>query len=134
MVDSSAQPGQRRSPQREAIQRVIERAAGPLTVRQIHARAKRRITNLGIATVYRNINLLLEADRIRTVTLSDGESRYESAGLGHHHHFKCRVCRKVYDLPGCQLANSVDTRLPEGFVAEEHEVTFHGTCPDCSAK
>jgi len=132
MAHPDAQPGQRRSPQREAIRRVIDRAAGPLTVQQIHSHAKRSIRNLGIATVYRNVNLLLDAGHIRTVTLSDGQARYESAELGHHHHFKCRVCRRVYDLPGCQLSKSVDTKLPDGFVAEEHEVTFHGTCPDCS--
>src|SRR5690606_18274023 len=90
--------GQRRTSQRDAITRVIREAPGPLTVDEIHARAKRRVRGLGIATVYRAVKLLLESGDIAAVTLPDGQTRYEAGDLGHHHHFRCRACGKVYDL------------------------------------
>ncbi len=124
--------GQRQTRQREAIGRVIEAATGPLTAREIHARAQEEMAGLGIATVYRTIKLLLEAREIKGVVLPSGEPRYESAGRGHHDHFLCRSCEQVFDL-GCPLRMARGTSLPGGFVVEDHEVTLFGLCPGCTA-
>jgi len=126
--------GQRQTAQRDAIAKVIRRARGPLTIGEIHARARRGLRSLGIATVYRNVNLLVKAGEIRTVVLPDGERRYESARLSHHHHFHCEVCRKVFDLAGCPVAISDGTTLPGGFLVRDHELTLHGLCPQCARR
>jgi Fur family ferric uptake transcriptional regulator len=124
--------GQRHTRQREIILSVILAAQGPLTVDEIHRRARRRLRTMGIATVYRTVKLLLEHDEIRTVILPDGQSRYESSHLKHHHHFRCRRCDRVYDLSGCMLSTAAGTTLPEGFIVEDHEVTLFGICPKCA--
>ena len=124
--------GQRRTRQREAIVRAIRSGDGPLTVPEIHVRARRSKRDLGIATVYRTVKLLLESGEIHQVVLPDGVSRYESADLDHHHHFRCRVCGTVYDLPGCMLMLGDRANLPQGFVVEDHELTLFGRCPDCA--
>ncbi|MCG3179768.1 MAG: Ferric uptake regulation protein [Phycisphaerae bacterium] len=128
------QIGQRKTQQRDAIAAVIRQSDGPLTIVEIHLRARRRVAGrqLGIATVYRTVNLLLQREVIHSVILGDGQTRYESAGLDHHHHFRCRVCRTVYDLPGCMLDPPAGARLPAGFRVETHELTLYGTCPRCS--
>jgi len=123
--------GERNTAQRAAITQAIRGAAGPLTVDEIHERARRQQPNLGIATVYRTVKLLLEADEIQTVVLPDGQTRYEAADLAHHHHFRCRVCGRVYDLEGCPV-ELADHALPEGFEVEDHELTLIGTCARCS--
>jgi Fur family ferric uptake transcriptional regulator len=123
--------GKRRTTQREAIAEVIRAARGPLTIGQIHERARRRSPMLGLATVYRTVKLLLADDLVHAVIMSDGETRYESAHLDHHHHFHCGVCGSVFDLPGCPLPIADGTVLPEGFVVTGHEVTLHGRCPAC---
>lgn len=120
----------RRTRQREAIAEVIRASAGPLTIEQIHERAARQSPNLGMATVYRTVNLMLELEEIRTVILPDGEARYEAADLGHHHHFNCRVCGQVFDLDHCPV-KLPDGVLPGGFRVEDHELTLYGSCPDC---
>lgn len=124
--------GQRRTSQRDAITRVIREAPGPLTVDEIHARAKRSVRGLGIATVYRAVKLLLEGGEIAAVTLPDGQTRYEAGDLGHHHHFRCRTCGKVYDLDLCPLTLKGIDVLPNGFVVDGHELTLFGTCPTCT--
>jgi len=53
--------GQRQTRQRDAIFGVIQDAAGPLTVAEIHSRGQETVPGLGIATVYRTVKLLLEA-------------------------------------------------------------------------
>ena len=123
--------GQRHTRQRDVIVEVIQAAAGPLTVPEILDRSQRKVPGLGIATVYRTLKLLQDAGEVRTVILPTGETRYESAALGHHHHFHCRVCDGVYDLPGCPLPLPATREVGPGFVADAHEVTFFGTCPGC---
>ncbi|HEX2187475.1 MAG TPA: transcriptional repressor [Longimicrobiaceae bacterium] len=123
--------GQRNTRQRDAIAEVIGAAAGPLTAPEIAERAQREIPGLGMATVYRTLKLLQEAGRVRTVILPSGETRYESEGLGHHHHFHCRVCDGVYDLESCHVVMPPGARTEEGFVVEDHELTLYGVCPSC---
>jgi Fur family ferric uptake transcriptional regulator len=125
--------GQRQTRQREAILKVLSEANGPLSVPEIFALAKKKIP-LGIATVYRAINLLLEANDIQSVILPSGETRYESADLGHHDHFQCRKCQHVFDLSVCPLHLASGTIIPGGFIVEDHEMTLYGICPDCSGR
>jgi Fur family transcriptional regulator, ferric uptake regulator len=123
--------GQRHTRQRDVIVAVIREAAGPLTVNEILNRAQERVPGLGVATVYRTLKLLQEGGKITTVILPSGETRYESTGLGHHHHFHCRVCDEVYDLEDCPV--QIPTReLSNGFQVESHELTLYGICSTCS--
>jgi Fur family transcriptional regulator, ferric uptake regulator len=128
---SSASLGQRQTRQRDVIAEVIDQAPGPLTVPEILERAQQELQGIGIATVYRTIKLLLEAERIQTVILPSGETRYEPTGRGHHHHFHCRQCGRVFDLDTCPVSVARG-RYPEGYVVEDHELTLYGLCPACS--
>jgi len=137
MAKSSSSPtdtqplGQRRTRQRQVIETVIRGAPGPLTVGEIHQQAAGELENLGIATVYRTLKLLLDGDRIQTVILPSGETRYEATGLGHHHHFHCRTCDLVFDLETCPVAVPRGD-YEQGFIVESHELTLYGTCPTCA--
>lgn len=128
-----AQLGKRKSQQRAVILRVICESPGPITVNDIFERAQADCENLGIATVYRNIKLLLEKEQIQAVTLSDGQTRYEAADLGHHDHFHCTVCEAIIDLPDCALSMPVGTMLPNGFIVNGHDITLRGICDKCNA-
>lgn len=123
--------GQRQTRQRDAILAVIQKSQGPLTVPEIHRKARRSLKQLGIATVYRTVKLLVEAEQIHAVILPDGETRFEST-VGHHDHFRCRLCNQVFDLHCCPMDLPVGTILPEGFRIEDHELTLYGTCPKCT--
>jgi Fur family ferric uptake transcriptional regulator len=123
--------GKRKTNQRQAILASIEGAGRPLTVQEIHDLAAQQSENLGIATVYRTIKLLIESERIKTVSLPDGEARYERAGLGHHHHFQCLECQEVVDLEHCPISIPRGTTFPDGYVVDYHEITLYGTCPSC---
>jgi len=124
--------GQRHTRQRDAILKAITEAKGPVSIQQILGRAQKALGSLGIATVYRTLNLLLESSRIKTVILPDGQTCYERSGLGHHDHFQCRRCKNVYDLEVCPLHLASGTIIPGGYVVEDHEMTLYGLCPACS--
>ncbi len=121
----------RRTPQREAVLKVIRAARGPITVEQIQARARRSAPTIGTATVYRTINLLIESGEVHSVVLGDGVTRYEPTDRGHHHHFRCRACERVFDLEECPVELPRNAVLAGGYLVEDHEVTLYGLCPSC---
>lgn len=123
----------RKTKQREAIVGSVASAEGPLSVAQIHEQASRELPGLGIATVYRAIKALLEEGEVVVVDLPGEEPRYEPAGRGHHHHFRCRVCEQTFDLGVCPVGIPQGTTLPGGYTVEDHSLTLYGRCAECPA-
>ena len=121
--------GQRKTQQREIIFDIIKDAHGPVTVNEILDEAVSRGIQVGIATVYRTVKLLLNSEKIRSVTLPDGQSRYESAELKHHHHFHCTDCGTVIDIHQCCM-HLHDDEI-EGHLIKIHEITLFGLCKNC---
>jgi Fur family ferric uptake transcriptional regulator len=126
-------PMQRDTSQRRAIRRALEDAGRPLGALEVLEASKSAAPGLGIATVYRNIKALLEGGDISEVALPGEPPRYEAAGKGHHHHFRCERCEKVYELGGACLPD-LKSALPRGFRVTSHEVLVHGVCAACARK
>ena len=122
---------ERNTIQRRAIHKVIEDAGRPVGPPEIFELAREHAPGLGIATVYRCINRLLDEGRIISVDLPGEAPRYEMAGKEHHHHFRCNGCNKVYDLLTC--ADQYAGLAPKGFRLESHEVYLFGKCEACVA-
>lgn len=121
---------QRQTKQRSAIEHIFSSVEGPLSPNEVLERAREEIPNLGIATVYRALNDMVDEKQLRRVDLPGQSSRYEKADLKHHHHFHCTECDRVFDLEGCLLKHDLD--LPKGFEVVQHDITLTGTCPDCT--
>jgi Fur family ferric uptake transcriptional regulator len=122
----------RQTRQREVIVQVLQAAEGPLSAPELLSRAQITLPGLGTATVYRTLKLMQEQGEAHAVHL-DGEPLYESSGRGHHHHFSCNSCKRVFSLDSCPVALPSGTVYPGGFVVEGHEVTLYGRCPQCVA-
>ena len=121
--------GQRKTQQREIIFEIIKNAPGPVSVNEILEAANKNGQSTGIATIYRTVKLLLNSELIRSVTLPDGQSRYENAKLEHHHHFHCNACGTVIDIDKCCMHLHGDEI--GGNLIESHEITFFGICKKC---
>ena len=91
--------------------------------------ARRAVPRLGLATVYRNLKLLLAEGAIDAIALSGEAPRYEAAQSTHHHHFQCTTCRRVFDMKGCP--GDLRRLAPRGFEVAYHELTLYGSCSDC---
>ena len=115
--------------QREAIWQALAKAGRPLSPQEVLKAAKRRVPNLGVATVYRTLNALVEEAALRTVEIAGHGARYERADLDHHHHFYCTRCKRVFDLDGCAMNSSYV--VPKGFTVESHQITLSGRCHTC---
>lgn len=122
---------ERKTNQRTAIREAFRAAARPLGPQEVLDAAQDEVPSLGIATVYRNIKALIEEGWLQTVDLPGEAARYELADIGHHHHFHCKSCGKVFDIEGCP--GKLQAMLPEGFELDDHEIVLYGRCADCSA-
>lgn len=110
-----------------------------LTAEEIYDKVKVQYPEIGLATVYRNVQLLLELHLIERITLDDGCVRYEIAKQiegesgHHHHHLVCTSCGNVFSFQD-DLLEELENRIQEktGFQVADHEVKFYGICRDCA--
>jgi Fur family transcriptional regulator, ferric uptake regulator len=119
----------RSTKQRRAIQDVFARANNPLSVEEVLAAAEREVDGIGIATVYRNIKALVDDGIIVAVDLPSEAPRYEQTGKGHHHHFRCNECGRVFDTKAC--ADGLKKMTAPGFRVTSHEIILYGECAAC---
>ena len=110
------------------------------TVEEIYDLAKEESPEIGLATIYRTVQVLLELHVIEKVTFDDGFARYElngeETGSGHrHHHAICTQCGKVYSLE-TDLLDTLEKQVFEslGFEVTDHEVKLYGLCSACRRK
>ena len=111
-----------------------------LTVEEIYDLAKEESPEIGLATIYRTVQVLLELHVIEKVTFDDGFARYElngeETGSGHRHHRAiCTQCGKVYSLE-TDLLDTLEKQVFEslGFEVTDHEVKLYGLCSACRRK
>ncbi len=122
-------PQPRNTKQKEAIRVAFTTADRPLSHDEALLMAQQQVEGLSIATVYRNINLLVEEKWLTRVAVPGDTTRYEVAGKGHHHHFQCNTCGKMFELEGCGI--EMHPALPKGFRPTGHELFVYGLCDAC---
>ena len=120
---------QRSTRQRSAIREALQTAQRPLLPQEVLAAAQAQVPGLGIATVYRSLKALLDDGAIRLVALPGENPRYETLDHGHHHHFQCTRCERVFDVHACP--GDLSRLAPAGFTVEDHELTLYGHCREC---
>jgi len=120
---------ERKTQQRDAIRAAIASAKRPLSPQEVLEGARVAVPALGMATVYRNLKLLVAEGAAQVISLPGESARYEMTELAHHHHFQCTSCSRVYDIPGCP--GDLRRLAPRGFRVDHHDVTLYGRCSDC---
>ena len=98
------------------------------TVEAIYSALIKEIPTLSKSTIYNTMNLFLEANLVRELTIEDNEVRYDINTLDHGH-FKCDKCGKIYDF----FLNNDDLKCKDlsGFTIKEKNVYYRGICPKC---
>jgi Fur family ferric uptake transcriptional regulator len=122
---------ERHTRQRDAITRTFAEEPRPLTPAEVLEHAQRLVPQIGIATVYRTISALVAAEWLTPVKLPGEATRYEQAVRDHHHHFRCRVCKRAFRIFGCD--GQLGVSPPAGFIVESHDITVNGVCVGCAA-
>ncbi|GAB6087909.1 Fur family transcriptional regulator [Alkaliphilus crotonatoxidans] len=129
--------GLKLTPQRRATLEVIFNNQGEhLNTEEIYDLVKEKCPEIGLATVYRTLQLLDEMGLISKINLDDGCSRYE---FNHHeddhqhHHLICQNCGAIIEVK-IDLLDQLEEEIEKvyHFKIKDHKVKFFGTCSQCN--
>ncbi|MCW2684943.1 MAG: Zn/Fe uptake regulator, Fur family [Blastococcus sp.] len=132
---SHAQRTARRpSRQRSAVLALLDDQDGFRSAQDLHAGLRRQGDPVGLATVYRALQALVDDGAVDLLRGPDGEAAYRRCSPVHHHHLVCRSCGttvEVADLPVQRWANRIAAE--HGFADIQHQVEVFGICAACAA-
>lgn len=122
------------SKQREIILDTLSKNAIHPTAEALLEFLKRDNSNVGMTTLYRNLNQLADAGLIKKIDGLEPSAHFDHNTF-EHYHFICEKCQKVYDIPSSVAPDLVkNTTEATGFDITSHDIVFHGICSECKRK
>ncbi len=131
--------GHKMTPQRRVVvQSLLENPDQHLSAEELYILAKEKDADIGLATIYRTLDLLEELKILHRHNFGDGRSRYELSQLQsehHHHHLVCLTCSKIIEVEE-DLLQQLEFLIEKekGFRIIDHRVQFYGHCETCDEK
>lgn len=127
------------TPQRESTVRVLlEHEVDHLSAEDVYMLVKEKSPDIGLATVYRTLELLSELHVVEKLNFGDGVARYDLRNENnrhHHHHLICVQCSSVEEIMEDWLGELEERlELEYKFQVLDHRLDFHGICRKCREK
>ncbi len=102
------------------------------SAQHIHELLGRRGEQVGLATVYRTLQRMVEAGEVDLLRTEDGEAIYRRCSGTHHHHLVCRACGATVEVEGPAVERWTRVIAQDhGFAEVSHTLEIFGTCPAC---
>ncbi|MEX1140962.1 MAG: Fur family transcriptional regulator [Thermoleophilaceae bacterium] len=131
-----ANAGYRASGPREEVIGAIADVGCSVTAREIGDLLRERGSGVGLASVYRALDLLDRLGLVQRFDVGEGVARFEPAHPDgdHHHHLVCDSCGTVEPFEDDALEQAIHRVSGRTeFAVAAHDVTLHGECPSCRA-
>ena len=128
------------TPQRQIVLQIfLDHPGEHLSAEDCHDILRERKAEIGLATVYRTLELLSDLGVLQKMEFGDGCSRYEVNTAvqkrQHHHHLICTKCGKVEEFDEDMLEDlEADILKKCGFKTLDHQVKFYGVCKECQER
>lgn len=128
--------GSKLTTQREIIVRVLlENEKEHLSAEDVFMLVKEKFPEIGLATVYRTLELLADLQIVAKMNFGDGVARYDLRGEDHehmHHHLICQKCGALEEIKDDWLTE-LEERLEReyGFKVLDHRLDFMGHYKNC---
>jgi Fur family ferric uptake transcriptional regulator len=122
------------TPQRKAMLRVLlEHPESHLSAEEIYMFVKQKFPAMGLATVYRTLELLTGLRILEKLDFGDGVARYElrSADAPHHYHLICLQCGSLQEIRTLMRGLEEIVEREHQFRIVEQRVSFFGYCREC---
>jgi Fur family ferric uptake transcriptional regulator len=129
------QQGVKMTRSRMAVLNVLAATSEHLKVAEVHRRARRLEVGIGLASVYRTMDLLARLRLVKHVHVEHRHRHYARMREEHGHHLVCNGCGLVVEFSDCRLdrlTRSLARRTK--FRIEGHCMDFFGRCQDCHRK
>jgi Fur family transcriptional regulator, ferric uptake regulator len=125
----------RTTKQRQAVLSALDEASSFCTAQELHDVLRHRGDKVGLATVYRSLQLMADAEEVDVIRSEAGEASYRRCSTQHHHHLVCRSCGRAVEVSGPAVETWADRVASEhGFTDVSHTVELSGMCADCSTR
>jgi Fur family transcriptional regulator, ferric uptake regulator len=122
----------RNTRQRAAVIAVFDELDGFHSAQEVHARLRTSGDTIGLSTVYRAVQSLVEDGRLDSIRTGSGEVVYRRCSSQHHHHLVCRSCGRTVEVAGPAVERWADRVAGDhGFVDVSHTLDIFGTCSTC---
>ena len=126
--------GQRVTPQRLILHRMLRAGPQHLTAEALLARSRPQLPNVSLPTVYATLDLFEELGVIGRVPGTGPAQVYDSR-VDRHHHLRCLRCGRVSDLEtDVDVDGVAGAARARGFAVERVDVTVSGVCAACGAE
>ena len=123
---------ERSTRQFQAVLDELARTRDFRSAQDIHAAMRAGGASVGLATVYRALQSLVDSGRADVLRTDAGESVYRECGETHHHHLVCRSCGIAVEVQGPAVERWADQMADEhGYADVSHSVELFGTCRAC---
>jgi Fur family ferric uptake transcriptional regulator len=126
--------GYRLSAPRTAVVRTLAELGCSVTAKEIADRLHGQGQDVGVASIYRTLELLDKLRLTRRVDAAEGVARYEPLEPSgeHHHHIVCDTCGEVAAFEDSDLERAIERLAGRvEFSIDAHDVTLRGECPAC---
>lgn len=122
--------------QRDLVAELVLGSGEHLSADAIERGLRSRGERIGTATIYRTLDLLVEAGIVKAHDFGEGFRRFEPAdGAAHHEHLICGRCGKVTEFSNERLERMLPVIADEhGFEHQRHRVEIYGTCRECQGR
>lgn len=121
------------SRQKELIYDLVTSTMSHPTADWVYQKARRKMPQISLGTVYRNLNTLVREGRILAITNSRGPVRYD-ANTTRHSHLKCIGCGLMLDVPETDIDFMPRSSKTRQFEVLEYRVEILCLCSDCRNK
>jgi len=128
-------------PRKVVIQILLE-TKGHLSANEIYKETIKRIPSIGMTTIYRTLDLLIQIGLVQKFDFGDKKTRYEMTNSAketeYHHHLICVRCKSIIDYNDyaeqeLQLMKEIEKTLSKKYAFEitHHTIYFYGLCKKC---
>lgn len=120
------------------LQAFLDHQGEHLSAEDVHNILRDQSSEIGLATVYRTLELLSDLSVLQKMDFGDGRSRYEineDSTSHHHHHLICLSCGKVREFED-DLLDALEGAVARksNFAVVDHQLKFYGYCQECQKK
>lgn len=130
-IESLREKGHRVTHLREVLIDFLLQEKGHWHIQDMAERLMKKYPSLGIATVYRTVNLLVEEGFLTKTEMGTGPARYEVTPDEHHDHLTCVDCGLIVEFENDkieELQMKISKEL--GFELVDHTLELYGHCPN----
>lgn len=120
--------------QRRSVVSVVSELDAFASAQSIHEALLARGDLIGLSTVYRTLQALVEAGAVDAIRARGGEILYRCCGPQRHHHLVCLTCGRAIEISLSAVDEAVGQAASNhGFTGVTLTLELFGLCPSCSA-